>query len=65
MTISSNGRITVPAEIRRLLRLDTGDRVDFVVFDDNRVALMPRNGPVSTLKGLAEWKGLPMSLARV
>ena len=30
-TISSKGQVTIPVEIRNMLRLNTGDRIDFVV----------------------------------
>ena len=33
--MSSKGQVTIPVEIRNMLRLNTGDRIDFVVFDKN------------------------------
>ena len=36
-TISSKGQVTIPVEIRNMLRLNTGDRIDFVV----KVVLAP------------------------
>jgi antitoxin PrlF len=40
-TISSNGQVTIPQEIRVRLGLREGDRVEFVVEDD-RTMLRPR-----------------------
>jgi antitoxin PrlF len=39
-TISSEGRITVPGEIRKRLGLEPGDRVEFVV-EENRTVIRP------------------------
>ena len=64
-TISSKGQVTIPVEIRNMLRLNTGDRIDFVVFDKNRVEMMPKKGSVCTLKGLVKWSGKPMTLKQM
>ena len=64
-TISSKGQVTIPVEIRNMLRLNTGDRVDFVVFDKNRVELMPKKGSVGSLKGLVKWSGKPMTVKQM
>ncbi len=64
-TISSKGQVTIPVEIRNMLRLNTGDRIDIVVFDKNRVELMPKKGSVGSLKGLVRWSGKPMTLKQM
>jgi AbrB family looped-hinge helix DNA binding protein len=64
-TISSKGQVTIPVEIRNMLRLNAGDRIDFVVFDKNRVEMMPKKGSVGTLKGLVKWTGKPMTLKQM
>ena len=64
-TISSKGQVTIPVEIRNMLRLNTGDRIDFVIFDKNRVELMPKKGSVGALKGLVKWSGKPMTLKQM
>ena len=50
-TLTSKGQITIPKEIRRYLRLETGHRIDFCVDDQGRVVLKTRNGDIRTLKG--------------
>ena len=40
-TLTTKGQITLPKAIRDLLRLDAGDRVDFIVKDDGTVVLRP------------------------
>ena len=63
--VTSKGQVTIPVEIRNMLRLNTGDRIDFVVFDKNRVELMPKKGSVGSLKGLVKWSGKPMTLKQM
>lgn len=64
-TMSSKGQVTIPVEIRNMLRLNIGDRIDFVVFDKNRVELMPKKGSTSALKGLVKWSGRSATLAQM
>ena len=64
-TISSKGQVTIPVEIRNMLHLNTGDRIDFVVFDKNRVEMLPKKGSVGTLKGLVKWTGKAMTLRQM
>jgi AbrB family looped-hinge helix DNA binding protein len=61
-TLSSKGQVTIPVEIRNRLRLDTGDRIDFVVFAKNRVEVVPKKGSVKALKGIVKHPGKPVSL---
>ena len=39
-TVTSNGRITIPKAIRRLLGVSFGDRVEFVVGPDGEVMMV-------------------------
>ena len=57
-TITSKGRLTLPKAIRDLLRLGTGDRVDFVVKDDGTVVLRPATVDVRDLRGTLHRKSL-------
>jgi antitoxin PrlF len=62
-TVTSKVQITLPKAIRDLLRLDAGDRVDFVVQDDGTVVLRPATVDVRELKGLLHRKGIkPLSV---
>jgi AbrB family looped-hinge helix DNA binding protein len=61
--MTSKGQITVPKAIRDLLRLSTGDRVDFIVKDDGTVVLRPATVDVRELRGLLHRPGLtPLSV---
>lgn len=64
-TLSSKGQITIPVAIRNSLRLNAGDRVDFVLFDVGRVELVPKKRSVKTLRGMIPHSGKPISLARM
>ena len=64
-TLSSKGQVTIPVEIRSALRLNTGDRIDFVVFDKGRVEMIPKKGSASALKGLVKWRGKSATLAQM
>jgi antitoxin PrlF len=62
-TVTSKGQITLPKPIREHLRLDTGDRVDFVIQDDGSVVLRPATVDVRELKGLLHRKDIkPLSV---
>lgn len=51
-TLTSKGQTTIPKEIRDLLGLAPGDKLDFVVEGDGRVVLRPATLDVRQLKGL-------------
>jgi antitoxin PrlF len=56
-TLTSKGQTTIPKEIRDLLGLAPGDKLDFVVESDGRVVLRPATLDVRTLRGLLQKKG--------
>ena len=65
-TLTSKGQVTVPKEIRDLLRLGTGDRVDFVVKEDGTVVLRPATVHVRELRGFLHRKGIkPLSVEQM
>lgn len=51
-TITSKGQTTIPKEIRDLLRLGAGDRVEFIVEGKNRVVLRPATADITELAGM-------------
>ena len=50
-TITSKGQITIPKEIRNLLHLKSGDRVDFRIDEEGRLIMEVATVDVSELKG--------------
>jgi AbrB family looped-hinge helix DNA binding protein len=64
-TITSKGQTTIPREIRELLNLQPGDRIDFIV-EDGRVYLAPSNVDVRKLSGILYQPGRkPVSLTEM
>jgi len=51
-TITSKGQITVPKEVRDVLGLKTGDRVDFRLEKDGSARMLPLSRKVSDVFGM-------------
>lgn len=51
-TVTSKGQITIPAEVRKALGIETGDRVEFIEVDKGRFELVPATNSVKALKGM-------------
>lgn len=51
-TLTGKGQITIPIEVRRALRLDAGDRVEFVEVEQGRFEIVPATRSVAALKGM-------------
>jgi antitoxin PrlF len=51
-TVTSKGRITIPADVRRDMNVVAGDRVEFVQVAPARYELIAATRSVSQLKGL-------------
>ncbi len=51
-TLTSKGQVTIPAQVRTSMGLDTGDRIEFVELSDGTFAIMAASHSVRDLKGL-------------
>lgn len=51
-TVTGKGQITIPIEVRQALRLDAGDRVEFVEVEQGRFEIVPATRSVTALKGM-------------
>ena len=51
-TLTSKGRITIPAPVREALGVSTGDRVEFVEVTPGRFEFIAATRPVTALKGM-------------
>ena len=51
-TLTSKGQITIPADVRRALNVQTGDRVEFVQVQPGRFELLAATRSVRELKGM-------------
>lgn len=59
--VTAKGQTTLPKPVRRALGIEPGDRVRYVIFDNNEVRLLPVR-PVSRLFGALKYDGPPVSL---
>lgn len=50
-TVTSKGQVTIPAELRDALKIEAGDRLDFVRLNDGRIMVAAANKSVTCLKG--------------
>lgn len=51
-TVSSKGQITIPADVRLALHVDTGDRIEFVEIEAGRYEFIAATRSVTELKGM-------------
>ena len=51
-TLTSKGQTTIPKRVREHLKLNPGDKLDFVIEPEGRVVIRPAQLDVRALKGL-------------
>jgi antitoxin PrlF len=51
-TVTSKGQITIPAEVRHALRVEAGDRVEFVEIEPGRFEVVAATLSATALKGM-------------
>ncbi len=51
-TLTSKGQVTVPADIRKQLKLRPGDRLDFILREDGNLEIIPLRESMESLKGM-------------
>ena len=61
-TITSKGQITLPKALRDYLNLAAGDRVEFILEENNVVRMVPRTTSITRLKGMLPKPKRPVSL---
>jgi len=63
-TVTSKGQVTIPKPIRKALRVEAGDPVEFVVDAQGRVVVRAAKSAIEELKGLLRRPGhKPVSVA--
>jgi antitoxin PrlF len=60
--LTSKGQTTIPKDVRQHLGLRPGDRIEFVLQEDNTVLLKPATRAVTDLKGFLPKPPKPVSL---
>lgn len=62
--LTSKGQLVIPKEIREYMRLQPGDRLDFIIQDNGDVVIRPMVTDVRELKGILKVSGRqPVSVA--
>lgn len=51
-TVTSKGQITLPADVRRKLGVEAGDRVQFVETESGGFEMIAATLPITALKGM-------------
>jgi antitoxin PrlF len=51
-TLTTKGQITIPADVRRSLNVESGDRVEFVQVEPGRYEVVAATRSVRELKGM-------------
>lgn len=59
--VTSRGRTTLPKAVRKALGVVPGNRVRYVILDDNQVRMLPVR-PLARLFGAYEHEGPPVTL---
>ncbi|WP_152385662.1 MULTISPECIES: AbrB/MazE/SpoVT family DNA-binding domain-containing protein [Achromobacter] len=58
-TVTRDGRLAIPKQIRQHFRLAPGDRVSFSILSDGSVVLRAMNRRVADLAGILRRQGQP------
>ena len=61
-TLTSKGQLTLPKALREKLQLAPGDRIEFVLGDDETVRLVIKRQSVTRLRGVLAKPERPVSL---
>jgi len=61
-TLTSKGQITIPIAVRNALRVEAGDRVEFVEIEPGRFEMIPATQSVRELKGMFGKPGKTVSI---
>ena len=61
-TLTAKGQITIPKSARDALKLNPGDRAEFVFGDNGRLFLLPVTRSAKSLKGMLPKPAKPVSL---
>ncbi len=51
-TITSKGQLTLPKKIRKKLNVHSGDKVEFLIDEDDNVLILPVKTSMIKLKGM-------------
>lgn len=61
-TMTSKGQVTIPAAIRKKLRLHAGSKIDFIENKAGETVIRPKTGSIRDLYGFIKYDGPPVSI---
>ncbi len=61
-TVTSNGEITIPRQVRIDMGLKVGDRIDFIRMEDGRYMVVAASHSIKSLKGIIPRSNQSVSL---
>ena len=61
-TITSKGQTTVPSQVRQLLNLEAGHRIEWIISPDGQVTIKAANASITRLRGLIKPAGKAVGL---
>jgi len=61
-TVTSKGQITIPASVRKKLRLHSGSKVDFVENGAGEFVIRPKTSDIRTLRGFLKYEARSVSV---
>ncbi|MGI8697195.1 MAG: AbrB/MazE/SpoVT family DNA-binding domain-containing protein [Mycobacteriales bacterium] len=64
-TVTSKGQVTIPADVRRILGVTAGSRVDFVPTGNGSFELVAATGSLAALKGVVPAPARPVTLEQM
>lgn len=64
-TVTSKGQVTIPAEIRRKLRLHAGSKIDFIENRAGEMVIRSKSGNIRDLYGFLKYDGPPLTIEQM
>jgi antitoxin PrlF len=64
-TVTSKGQVTIPAAVRKRLRLRAGSKIDFVENKDGETVIRPKRGDIRKLYGIVKYDGPPLTIEQM
>jgi antitoxin PrlF len=61
-TVTTKGQITIPASVRHALKVEAGDRVEFIEVGPGRFEFFAATGSATALKGMFGKPAKPVSI---
>jgi len=61
-TVTSKGQVTIPAAVRKRLRLRAGSKIDFVENKAGETVIRPKTGDIRKLYGIVKYDGPPLTI---